>query len=100
MNAPVLILALANTIFGQNDNENRWAQYDTGAASMSLCIQASSLGLMVHQMGGFNAEKAAEVFSIPEQYTSMAMMAVSTNPSTAIEIFDTIMGPAKRHIVE
>jgi len=76
VNASVLILALANTIFGQNDNENRWAQYDTGAASMSLCIQASSLGLMVHQMGGFNAEKAAEVFSIPEQYTSMAMMAI------------------------
>ena len=76
VNAPVLILALANTIFSNNNNENRWAQYDTGAASMSLCIQASSLGLMVHQMGGFSAEKAAEVFSIPEQYTSMAMMAV------------------------
>jgi len=76
VNAPVLILALANTMFSHNDNENRWAQYDTGAASMSLCIQASSLGLMVHQMGGFSAEKAAEVFSISEQYTSMAMMAI------------------------
>lgn len=75
-NAPVLILALANTIFSHNDNENRWAQYDTGAATMSLCIQASSLGLMVHQMGGFSAEKAAGLFSIPEQYTSMAMMTV------------------------
>ncbi|MCK5669117.1 MAG: nitroreductase, partial [Gammaproteobacteria bacterium] len=36
----------------------------------------SSLGLMVHQMGGFSAEKAAEIFSIPEQHTSMAMMAI------------------------
>jgi nitroreductase len=76
VNAPVLILALANTIFSHNDSDNRWAQYDTGAATMSLCIQASSLGLMVHQMGGFSAEKAAETFSIPEQYTSMAMMTV------------------------
>lgn len=76
VNAPVLILALANTIFSHNDSDNRWAQYDTGAATMSLCIQASSLGLMVHQMGGFSAEKAAEIFSIPEQYTSMAMMTV------------------------
>jgi len=57
VNAPVLILALANTIFSHNDSDNRWAQYDTGAATMSLCIQASSLGLMVHQMGGFSAEK-------------------------------------------
>lgn len=76
VNAPVLLLALANTIFSHNDDDNRWAQYDTGAASMSLCIQATSLGLMVHQMGGFSAEKAAEVFSIPEQFTSMAMMAI------------------------
>jgi len=76
VNAPVLMLALANTIFSHNDNDNRWAQYDTGAATMSLCIQASSLGLMVHQMGGFSTDKAAEVFSIPDQYTPMAMMTV------------------------
>jgi nitroreductase len=76
VNAPVLILALANTIFSHNEKPNRWSQYDTGAASMSLCIQATTMGLMVHQMGGFSAEKTAELFSIPDQYISMAMMAV------------------------
>ena len=91
VNAPVLILALANTVFSHNDKDNRWAQYDTGAASMSLCIQATSLGLMVHQMGGFNAEKAAEVFSIPEQYTSMAMMTVGyqlTEDKITVELME------------
>ncbi len=76
VNAPVLILATANTVFAHNGKDNRWAQYDTGAASMSLCVQATSMGLMVHQMGGFNADTAAKSFSIPEQYTAMAMMAV------------------------
>ncbi len=76
VNAPVLILALANAFFSHNAKPNRWSQYDTGAASMSLCIQATTMGLMVHQMGGFSAEKAAELFSIPDQYISMAMMAV------------------------
>ena len=76
VNAPVLILASANAIFSHNDSPNRWAQYDTGAASMSLCIQATSLGLMVHQMGGFSVENAANSFAIPEQYTPMAMIAV------------------------
>jgi len=76
VNAPVLILALANAFFSHNEKPNRWSQYDTGAASMSLCIQATTMGLMVHQMGGFSAEKAAELFSIPDQYISMAMMAV------------------------
>ena len=75
-NAPVLILALANSIFSHNKNPNRWSQYDTGAASMSLCVQATSMDLMVHQMGGFSAEKAAELFSIPDQFISMAIMAV------------------------
>ena len=76
VNAPVLILALANAFFSHNAKPNRWSQYDTGAASMSLCIQATTMGLMVHQMGGFSAEKTAELFSIPDQYISMAMMAV------------------------
>ncbi len=74
--APVLMLVCANTLFGHNQTPNRWGQYDTGAAAENLCLQASSMGLMVHQMGGFNADKARETFAIPDQYTAMAMLAV------------------------
>ena len=76
VNAPVLILVLTNTLFSHNEQANRWAEYDTGAASMSICVQATSLGLMVHQMGGYDANKATELFSIPEQFKSVAMMSV------------------------
>lgn len=74
--APVLMLVCANTLFGHNQTPNRWGQYDTGAAAENLCLQASSMGLVVHQMGGFNADKARETFAIPDQYTPMAMLAV------------------------
>lgn len=74
--APVLILVCADTLFGHNQAENRWAQYDTGAAAENLCLQACSMGLAVHQMGGFNAEIAREKFAIPAQYTTMAMISV------------------------
>jgi nitroreductase len=74
--APVLILVCADTLFGHNLTPNRWGQYDTGAAAGNLCLQATHLGLMAHQMGGFNADKAREVFAIPEQYTPMAMICV------------------------
>jgi len=74
--APLLILASAGSVMTRNGNPNRWGQYDTGAASMSLCLQATSMGMMVHQMGGFNAEKARKIFLVPDQYTPMAMMAV------------------------
>jgi len=74
--APLLLLAVADSRFEHNDEANRWGQYDTGAASVSLCLQATALGLMAHQMGGFDAERARAVFTIPARYTPMAMIAV------------------------
>ncbi len=74
--APVLILACAGSIFRANGNPNRWAQYDTGAAAVSLCLQATALGLASHQMGGFDAEKARSAFAIPAEYTPMATVAL------------------------
>lgn len=75
-NAPVLMLAVAMNNFNHNGKPNRLAMYDTGAASVSLCLQAVALGLIVHQMGGFDAEKAREVFKLPTDCTPMAMMAI------------------------
>lgn len=74
--APVLLLVCADTLFNHNLQPNRWAQYDTGAAAENVCLQASSMGLMAHQMGGFNADSAREAFAIPAQYIPMAMLSV------------------------
>ncbi len=74
--APVLMLTCADTLFGHNQSPNRWAQHDTGAAAENLCLQASSMGLSAHQMGGFNADLAREKFAIPAQFTPMAMIAL------------------------
>jgi nitroreductase len=75
-NAPILLLSLAAPNFGHNDKPNRWAQHDTGAASENLCLQATALGLVAHQMGGFDPDKAKATFAIPAGYTCMAMIAV------------------------
>ena len=74
--APALILALAVENFKHNGDPNRWAQYDTGAAAMSLCLQATDLGLMAHQMGGFDPDKSLQLFNIPDGHTPMAMIAI------------------------
>ncbi|MDZ4140765.1 MAG: nitroreductase family protein [Methylotenera sp.] len=74
--APLLMLVCADSLFNHNQTPNRWAQYDTGAAAENLCLQASSMGLMAHQMGGFNADKTRENFAIPVQFTPMAMLCV------------------------
>lgn len=74
--APVLILVCADTLFAHNQKLNRFAQYDTGAATENLCLQATALGLMTHQMGGYDADLARQKFNVPEQYTLMAMLTV------------------------
>jgi nitroreductase len=74
--SPILMLSCADTLFNHNQQPNRWAQHDTGAAAENLCLQASGMGLAAHQMGGFNADLAREKFNIPAQYTPMTMLAV------------------------
>jgi len=76
--APLLVLACADTLFHHNGQPNRWAQYDTGAAVENLCLQAEALGLMAHQMGGFDPDRARAVAGVPDQFTLMAMVSVGT----------------------
>lgn len=74
--APVLILAVAMNNFAQTNKLNRWASYDTGAACMSLCLEATALGLVTHQMGGFDAEQCREAFNLPDDCSPLSIIAV------------------------
>ena len=75
-NAPVLAIICADTRFSQNDKTNAWHAYDTGAAAVSICLQAGHLGLMTHQMAGFDPETARQDFAIPERINPLAMMTI------------------------
>lgn len=83
-NVPLLMLSCAGSNFAATGKPNRWTQHDTGAASVSMALQAESLGLAYHQMGGFDAEKARAAFSIPAEYTPMAMIAVGYQASADV----------------
>jgi nitroreductase len=75
-NVPLLMLSCAGSIFRHSGKPNRYGQHDTGAASVCMALQAVALGLVIHQMGGYDAAKARAAFAIPEEYTPMAMIAV------------------------
>ncbi len=87
--APWICLVCADSVFVKNGQPNRWSQYDTGAAALNLCLQASSMGLMAHQLGGFDAQQARQLFAIPEQFTLMAMIAVGY-PASAEQLSDEL----------
>jgi nitroreductase len=97
--APVLILICADTLFSHNQKTNRWANYDTGAAAVSLCLQATSMGLATHQMGGFDGDKTRAAFGIPEQIEMMSMLAVgyaADADTLSDELKERELAPRKR----
>ena len=75
-NAPLLVLVCAAKVFLHNGNANRHGQYDTGAAALSMVLEAENQGLRCHQMGGFDARQAQEIFTVPDSFECMAMMAI------------------------
>ncbi len=74
--APLLVLALAQVISTYKNRENRLAFYETGLAVSNLLIQATSMDLFVHQMSGYDHERAKDVLIIPTRYEPTAMMAI------------------------
>jgi nitroreductase len=74
--APVLAIAVAELAFAKNNAPNRNAQYDTGAATALLSVEATALGLAVHQMAGFDPEKARQIFGIPGGWEAIAALAI------------------------
>jgi|ERR1019366_3464965 nitroreductase len=74
--APVLILALAHIQLAKDATPNRLGLYDLGQATTNLVIQATSLGLVTHQMGGFDAEAARERFHIPAGWEPVCVIAL------------------------
>jgi len=74
--APVVALSVAKLRFAHNNEVNRHALHDVGQAAASLAIQATALGLAIHQMAGFDVEKARAEFSIPAGYEPGAVMAI------------------------
>jgi nitroreductase len=74
--APVLLLSVAKLRFERNGNENRHAFHDVGAAAATLAIQATALGLYIHQMAGFDVDKARALYQIPDGYEPVAGIAL------------------------
>jgi nitroreductase len=75
-NAPVLLLSVAKLTFESKGQPNRHAFHDVGQAMANLTFQATVSGLIVHQMGGFDVEKARREFSIPQDYEPVAAAAI------------------------
>jgi nitroreductase len=76
-NAPVLAFSVARMNFEQGDHKpNRHAFHDVGQATANLALEATNLGLQIHQMAGIDTEKVRRTFGVPEGYEVVAGMAI------------------------
>ena len=74
--APVLILSVARMSFERNGKPNRHAFHDVGLALANLILQATSMDLHAHPMGGFDGQAARRTYDIPEGHEPVAVIAV------------------------
>ena len=77
--APVLILSFAETTLrrkGKPTRENRHAFYDVGQAVGHMALEAASRGIYLHQMGGFDPQKAEELFQAPPEFSAVSVIAL------------------------
>ncbi|NBO70409.1 MAG: nitroreductase [Bacteroidetes bacterium] len=73
--APLLMAVFAKKQFDDgSDNMHAW--HDVGAACTSLLLQGVAFGIYGHQMGGFDREKAKQVFTYADEYDIVSIIAL------------------------
>ena len=75
-NASALCFVVCEQKFSHNAEPNAWAEFDTGAAWVSVALQARTMGLYTHAMAGFDAEGAHQYLVLSESEKVMCAFAI------------------------
>jgi nitroreductase len=73
---PTLVLVAVRATLESNDAANQHAWYDAGQAVAFLTLQATSIGLAVRQMEGFDHEQARQACAVPAPFEPAVLMAI------------------------
>ena len=74
--APLLMVSVAKLSFDRTGKPNRHAFHDVGLATGTMLVEATALGLFVHQMAGFSAEQVRATYGVPEGFDPVAAIAI------------------------
>lgn len=75
-NASVLLVSVARTTFAANGSENKYAHHDVGMANAQLMLQARSMDIYSHVMGGFNKQAVTDALGIDNTKDVVCVMAL------------------------
>jgi nitroreductase len=74
--AAVLMIVCGRTTFTGGTTPNKWHAYDCGQSAAHLTFHAAAEGISVHQMAGFDPDKARTEFSVPEGFVPLTAIAI------------------------
>jgi nitroreductase len=101
--APLLVLSMARKTLIRNGLMNGAARYDVGGANVLLSLQATQLGLNVHQMGGYDKARIIHNLNLPENYEPIVVMAIGY-PGSPEQLSDNLkqreVSPRERYTQE
>ena len=75
-NAAALVVIISRKNFEHNNKPSITHTFDTGSAWENMALEASSRGLAIHGMEGFDYDKAKEDLEIPDDFEVCAMAAI------------------------
>lgn len=74
--ADTLIAVISSNFFEHNHKPSRTSHFDTGAAWMSLALEAHSRKIIAHGMEGFDYDTLKKQLQVPDSFTIEAMVAI------------------------
>jgi nitroreductase len=75
--AGALLVAVTESVTAEG-TPLRWAEYDAGQAAAYFTLQAHAVGLVTHQMGGFDPVALSAAFELDSRFVPLTVIAVGS----------------------
>ena len=75
-NVAALVITVVSENFEKNGNPNGVAKHDLGLAMGNLTVQASAMGIYLHQMAGIIPQNAIDKLNIPNGFVPLTAIAL------------------------
>ncbi len=101
--APLLMLTLAKQHFDHNDQINRHALHDVGLAVGNVVVQATAMGLVMHQMAGILPDTILTTYSVPSGYEPVTALAIGYQGDSQTlppEVREREIAPRSRKVLQ
>lgn len=104
-NAAALVVCSVRTSLQRNDQPNHSRLHDLGLANAQLLVQATSMGIFGHLMGGFDHDRAQQELGLDpatEEVFCILALGRLTSPETLDEPFRTreLTARSRRSLLE